>query len=355
MHLLLAFALLSIPPVQSGEPNRQVAIGTDRGFTAVVFGSHNSIWFAGSRDSGRSFSSPVHIADVSALALGRHRGPRVIVSGNHIVVSAIFGQTAGQGPHAHGLPSDGNLVAWRSTDSGQHWSQPVVINDAPSSAREGLHAMAVNKPGEIAAVWLDLRSSGTRLFGAFSRDYGATWSKNAQLYASPTGTICQCCDPSIAALSDAHRFAIMFRNVSGGSRDMYTMNWNTRGGTSEAHKIGVGTWPLDACPMDGGGIARIHSHTVSAWRRDHTVYLAEDQKPEIALAEGKDVALAATPQGAYVAWTDAEGVKLHTPKSSRVLNLSAAGGAFPTLLAMPDQSVLAAWERDKQIEFAIVE
>ena len=132
------------------------------------------------------------------LALGRHRGPRVSISGQTVVVTAVAGQTAAAGPHAHGLSQDGDLLAWRSSDEGRSWSKPVAINDVPGSAREGLHSIAVSNDGEMAAVWLDLRGSGTKLYGAFSSDHGVSWSKNVLLYESSDGTICQCCDPSIA-------------------------------------------------------------------------------------------------------------------------------------------------------------
>ena len=228
MHLLLLAALfVSIPQPDATQPNRQPRLVAVKGFSAVVFGSGNSIWMAASRDEGRSFSAAGEVARVPVLALGRHRGPRIVISGKTIVVSAVYGATLATGPHAHGLPADGDLVAWRSTDEGRSWSKPVVVNDVSGSAREGLHAMTVGRGGELAAVWLDLRSSGTELYGSYSRDQGATWSPNVRIYASPGGTICQCCDPSLAATGDGS-FSVMFRNVVDGKRDMYLADWELK-------------------------------------------------------------------------------------------------------------------------------
>ena len=51
----------------------------------------------------------------------------------------------------------------------------------------------------------------------------------------------------------------------------------------KAAKLGLETWRLDACPMDGGGIAIFDDRMVAtAWRRDNTVYLAtSDQAGEV--------------------------------------------------------------------------
>ena len=50
----------------------------------------------------------------------------------------------------------------------------------------------------------------------------------------------------------------------------------TTGGHGQARrKLGNGTWPLDACPIDGGAIAfDERGNAVSTWRRDQRVYLA---------------------------------------------------------------------------------
>ena len=85
------------------------------------------------------------------------------ISGDAILVSAVLGKSLATGPHAHGLPADGDLVTWRSTDGGVTWSKPTVINDVSAAAREGLHAIAALH-GEMAAVWLDLRATGTKLY-----------------------------------------------------------------------------------------------------------------------------------------------------------------------------------------------
>jgi BNR/Asp-box repeat len=315
--------------------------------TALVFGSGNSIWFSRSLDNGRTFSTPTKVAEVPILALGRHRGPRIVLTGNSIIVSAVYGKAPAMGPHAHGLPEDGDLMAWRSTDKGQTWSQPVIVNDIAGAAREGLHAMAADEHGQVAAVWLDLRMKGTRLYGAYSQDAGKTWSKNILVYESPSGTICQCCHPSLVS-SGGNTYAVMFRDAVGGNRDMYLSEWHINGAVSVPRKLGEGSWALNACPMDGGGLARKGDEIITVWRRDHTVFLDTPGKPERAMGEGKDVTIAASSQGAYIAWTSSNGVQLQEPGRETPVVLTSTG-SFPSLVGLPGSSVLAAWEQDGKI------
>ncbi len=49
--------------------------------------------------------------------------------------------------------------------------------------------------------WLDLREKGTVLYASKSMDHGETWSKNILVYRSPDGSICECCHPSIIAVT----------------------------------------------------------------------------------------------------------------------------------------------------------
>ncbi|HXB69708.1 MAG TPA: sialidase family protein [Candidatus Acidoferrales bacterium] len=356
LSFAIALLALHLQPVSPTAPNRQPQLASGNGMVAMVFGSGESIWFTGSGDNGRTWGKPAKVADLPKLLLGRHRGPRVNISGNIIVVSAVSSDP-------------GDLLAWRSTDGGRTWSQPVTVNDQPKASREGLHAMAADAEGHLAAAWLDDRTppNGKRLFGAFSNDGGTTWGKNVLLYESPDGTICQCCAPSLVSLGGAAignpslssvplanisignpEFVAMFRNATGGSRDLYTLRLAGGKPVGAAEKAGLGTWKLDACPMDGGGIAVQNGKIVTAWRRDHDVYLAEPGKPETKVGTGMDVAFGANKQGFYVLWSTPAGIEMQVPNTMKTTHLSHAG-AFPAIVTMPDGGMLAAWEENGAI------
>jgi hypothetical protein len=338
MWFLAALLALNLPPVSTTAPNRQPQLAAGNGTVALVFGSGESIWLARSTDDGNHFGAPAKIAELPKMLLGRHRGPRVVITGNTMLVSAI-------------ASTPGDLVVWRSTDGGTSWSGPKVINDALTAAREGLHAMAADTAGHVAAVWLDDRSGkGKRLYGAFSNDGGATWGRNALLYESPSGSICECCHPSLVSLGNSD-FAVMWRNSLNGSRDLYAMRLRDGAPAGEAERQGNNSWLLNACPMDGGGLAVRNGRIGSAWRREKDVYLAEPGKPERKLATGQDVALAVNNQGWYTIWSSSAGIEMMLPGAMQPTRVSAAG-AFPTLVTTGNGAILAAWEENGSIATA---
>ena len=332
-----------------GAPAREPQMVSNGSTVALVFGAGHTIYFRASHDSGTTFSAPAKVAEVEVLPLTRHRGPRVAFSGATIVVSAVTGTKVSQDPHAHGLPSDGDLLAWRSTDGGQSWSSGVVVNDVPGAAREGLHALAADTGGNLFSVWLDTRTPGaTTLYGARSTDGGVSWSKNVPIYSSPDGTICQCCHPSLAIGPD-RQIVVMWRNWLDGNRDMYIARSRDGKTFTKAEKLGGGSWQLNACPMDGGGLAVFQNRVMTAWMRKGAVYVAEPGHPETEVGQGRDVALAAGVKGPYVAWVASAGIEVRTPDAPQPVRLT-SNGAFPSLASVADGTVLAAWEEDGVIK-----
>ena len=117
---------------------------------------------------------------------------------------------------------------------------------------------------------------------------------------------------------------------------------------SQPEKLGVGTWKLNACPMDGGGLVISHNGVVTLWRREHDLFLDVPGKPETRIATGVDGAIAAGSHGVYTIWSAASGIQAMLPGQSQPLDL-AAKGSFPTITALPGGAALAAWEEDGQI------
>jgi len=242
---------------------------------ALTFGAGHAIYFSPSRDGGATISPPVRVAEAGIVPLSCHRGPRIAFAGNAIVITAVVGNKMEAGPHAHGLPSDGDLMAWRSEDDGKTWSSGRAINDIPASATEGLHALTSNGAGLLYAAWLDKRGAkGTKLFSARSTDGGKTWSRNVAVYVSPDGSICECCHPSLA-ISPSGKFLVMWRNALNGSRDMYLASSCNGVTFTISTSCAKGTWMLNACPMDGGGLAVSPTKVLTAWQRETNVLLAE--------------------------------------------------------------------------------
>src|SRR5687767_679347 len=89
MLVLAVLLALRLGPVSHDTPNRQPQMAAANGTVALVFGSGNSIWLTRSQDNGRTFARPAKVATLPKLGLGRHRGPRVAITGDTLVVSAI--------------------------------------------------------------------------------------------------------------------------------------------------------------------------------------------------------------------------------------------------------------------------
>lgn len=347
--LLAALMAVHITPVAPDAPAREPQMAVNGSQVALAFGARNAIYFSISRDSGRTFSEPVRVAEAGVIPLTRHRGPRIVFAGDSIVITAVAGKTLAGGPHAHGLPSDGDLMAWRSTDGGKKWSKGVSVNDAPGAPTEGLHALASDGASYLFAAWLDHRGGkGTRLYGAQSRDGGVTWSKNVLVYESPEGTICECCHPSLA-IDAQGEILVMWRNWMAGSRDMYLLRSRDGVNFSSPERLGTGTWQLNACPMDGGGIAIADGRVVTVWRREHDIFLYSPGAPEKRIGTGVDVALTAGKNGVYAIWSTPAGIQAVIPGSAEPISV-APKGSFPSIVALAD-GALAAWEDEGQLSF----
>jgi BNR repeat-like domain len=340
--LLITFLAVSVGPIAPDMPAKEPQMAVRGSKVALAFGAGNSIYFAISEDFGKTFSEPVRIAEAAVVPLTRHRGPRIVFAGGSIVVTAVAGKTLAGGAHAHGLPSDGDLVAWRSGDDGKTWSKGIVINDVPGAPTEGLHALATDNKGRLFAAWLDHRGGhGTKLYGAQSRDGGETWSKNVLIYESPDGSICECCHPSVAIESNGD-IVTMWRNWLDGSRDMYLARSRDALHFSKPEKLGIGTWKLNACPMDGGGIAIADGRIMTMWRREHDIFLDAAGSPENRIGTGVDSAIAAGANGVYAIWSTSTGIQAIIPGKSRPVDL-APRGSFPAIAAA-GRGALAAWE-----------
>jgi hypothetical protein len=313
----------------------------------VAFGSGSTIGVARSDDAGASFGAPVVLPQRGRLALGKRRGPRIAVTSQAVLVAAIAG--------AKGGGADGDVILYRSLDRGATWTAPIVVNDVPAAAREGLHALAANASGLVVLAWLDLRAKGTTIHVAVSRDHGATWSADTLAYESPSGSICECCHPSVVVGADG-RIAVLFRNQIDGNRDMYVVTSADGSRFGPAIKQGSGTWALAACPMDGGGAAMAGSRLTTIWRRsDQIVATAVDlagpgvSGPEVAIGPGRDPVVAqvdANDSRIDLAFVGAEGIVLRQAQAEPVL---LGRGSAPAIVASASRT-LVAWEDQGRVQ-----
>jgi hypothetical protein len=304
----------------------------------IAFGAGRAIHYCNSTDGGKTYSQPILVAEPSALALGMRRGPRIAATKDAVVITAIAGDV--------GKGRDGDVVAWTSSDGGRTWRGPAKVNDVTASAREGLHAMAASPQGDLYCVWLDLRNSKSEIFGSRSTDGGLTWSANTLVYHSPSGSVCECCHPSVT-FDAAGGLYVMWRNSLAGARDMFVSTSADKGSAfTSAEKLGRGTWPLKACPMDGGYLAVHTSGKIATiWRRDKEIFAAAPGEAERLLGPGEQPWAAATAKGTYLTWiTRRPGdLMLLSPGASHAVRVD-GNARDPAIAASPGGGVVLVWE-----------
>jgi hypothetical protein len=304
----------------------------------LVYGIGDSIMYTYSSDKGNSFASPSVITVLPDLFSFATRGPQISAIDNGIIVTACT--------------SKGNIYSYYKEKEG--WKQGARINDIDTVAKEGL--MALSADGENAfAVWLDIRNNngkGQRVFGAKSGDGGRTWSKNILVYASPDKTVCECCKPSVAI--QGKNVYVMFRNWLDGGRDLYVIQ-SSNGGTSfgQAQKLGHGSWKLNGCPMDGGGLAINKKGEVqTVWKREANIYTAVPGMPEKEIGEGRGCAIETVNNKNVYAWTENGGVVFVKPQGQKEV---IGKGSQPVLKAVDKNHVICVWENEKQIHASVLE
>lgn len=313
----------------------------DAGRVYLAFGRAGAVYVAVSTKAGESFAPAVRLGELPKLALGMRRGPRIVASSQGVVVSAISHQ-------------NGNLHLWRSTDRGEHWTSLPPLNSVTNSAREGMHTLTGNKAGKVFAAWLDLRNGKTEIWGASSDDAGQTWSSNERIYASPDGHTCECCAPA-ASMSPDGAVAVTWRNWLGGARDIFAATSADGGRTfGPARKLGIGTWVLPGCPMDGGDVALLEGNRLSAvWRRQESIFLTTPGAPEQLLAaRGRQPVLCPTDEGWDVFWQRGNELwRQRVPAGQPELHTR--DGAYPVLLRVAPGKTLLAYESAGKSDKAI--
>lgn len=302
----------------------------------LVYGLGDSIMYTSSSDKGNSFSAPSLVAVLPKLFSFAMRGPQVSATNNGIIVTACT--------------SKGNIYSYYKENG--NWKQGARVNDVDTVAKEGL--MALSADGENAfAVWLDLRGNKrNKIYGANSSDGGKTWSKNWMIYTSPDTSVCECCKPSVAM--KGNNVYVMFRNWLDGNRDLYLIQ-SSNGGSSfgQAQKLGTGSWKLNGCPMDGGGLAINQNGKVqTVWRRNGNIFTAVPGIPEIEIGQGRGCTIETINNKNIYAWTEKEEVMLIKSNGEKKV---LGKGSQPIIKALDKDHVICVWENEKQIHASVLE
>jgi|GEM_PF-171547 len=312
---------------------------SQNGIIHLSYASGDSIFYTHSGDKCKSFALPELVAVVEGLVNAGNRGPQIVCTHDGVLVAA---------PDQYG-----NINTWLRNSENSTWKQGPVINDPGGTAPEGFISLDAGDNGNVFAVWLDLREGGkNNVFGAESKDGGNTWMNNRLLYKSPEGSVCECCKPSVAVRNN--HIAVMFRNNLEGSRDLYLMQSGDMGKTfDKATKLGEGTWKINACPMDGGGLVIYENGSIrTVWRRNDEIFIAQPGNREELAGKGMKCMIISNRDGSYILFIDKGMVCLRKPDGSTIE--LGAGSGYPKLKSIDDTTLVCAWENDKKISYFVL-
>ena len=304
----------------------------DRGNIHLVYGIGDSLLYRYSPDKGQSFNQPQLIAVIDGLHASATRGPQIAVTKNGVSVVASV--------------DAGSIYSFTKATGGK-WIRGNRVTDADSVALEGFVSLAGDGNSSLFAIWLDLRKNKRNsIYGARSADGGKTWSKNMMIYASPDSTVCECCKPTVAM--SGGKVYVMFRNWLKGNRDLYLIESSDYGRSfGQAKKLGIQSWALNGCPMDGGSVV-VNKKGIAqtVWNRKGSIYSCEPGKEEKAIGQGRSCTMETANGENMYAWIENGQVVVVNAKGiKKVLGK----GYAATLKAADSNHLLCIWENEKKL------
>jgi len=296
----------------------------------IVYGRGDSIMYISSKN-GVNYNSPSLVAVLPKLMASAMRGPQIASTQNGLVITACT--------------NDGNIYCYKGGPPGK-WTQIKRINDASESAKEALMALSADDM-RVYAVWLGVSGAkGQNIYGSESADGGKTWTKNILVYTSPDGTVCECCKPSVAV--KGKNVFVMFRNFIGGNRDLYLIKSTNGGQTFEQPvKLGKGSWKLNGCPMDGGGlVVSKDGNPQTVWRREGKIYASTTGTVEKEIGEGKGCSMETLNNKVLYSWSADGHIIVMKPDGTKI---NPGKGKLPLVKALNARQVICVWENEKEI------
>lgn len=342
MIMVFLSLLTQAHPGFTQSSDKRIALGKQphmaldtKGILRIVFGRNDSIFCIASTDQGQTFTDPMIVGRVKDMHLGMSRGPQIASSAHVTLITAT--------------DKAGNIHAFRLDHATEQWKKMGQINDQPASAPEGLMSVAADQEDHFYAVWLDVRSDHkNKIYVASSQNQAEAWLENVLAYQSPDSTVCECCQPAIAVSKD--KVYLMFRNWLNGSRDMYVMQSGKDDlSFTSAQKLGEGTWKLNGCPMDGGGIFIDDQQQVhTTWQREGKIYYSQPGQKEVLLGTGRGSSISGGAQP-VIAWQEGTMLKARFLDSGQ--ELMVGEGSFVEVRRLTNKKTVLVWENDGSIQF----
>ena len=139
-------------------------------FFSLRSGQQGGFWLAKSTDDGDSFATSVHAKGaLSSISLVQDDGRLCLAAVNATDIKKISMQDP---------QTDQKIRFFTSSDGGNTWRQPVLIDDDPDDRHKYNVKLVVAGSRRLLACWDDKRGG---VYLAVSNDGGSTWGKNLRV------------------------------------------------------------------------------------------------------------------------------------------------------------------------------
>jgi hypothetical protein len=267
--------------------NASASIATSGSFVGIVWSAKTKdgvtdIYAATSRDSGRTFGTPVRVNAVAGEASASgEQPPRIALSDGASALPAIAVMWTAKSTNGT------RLVSARSTDGGRSFSHAESVPGSDASGNRGWESMAMDPNADAVAVWLDHRNvpartssagmpAGAHQHGATSHPAdmdGAARAQLSQIFFARLADrgsaraiapgVCYCCKTSVATAPDG-RIVVAWRHVYPGNVRDIALTLSSDGGRTFAPPVRLSDddWVLDGCPENGPSVAVDLTNTI---------------------------------------------------------------------------------------------
>lgn len=282
-HLLLALLCL-LSPALLAHDGMHMPKGPELGASAA-FDSHGRLYVVDaadghvrlrhSDDGGRTLSAPVEVNATAERIYAEGENRPKIAFGPRDEIYISWSQ-----PRA--APWTGFVRFARSTDRGEHFSDPLTVHHDRAEITHRFDALAVDGKSRIVIAWIDKRDViaataagkpylGAAIYYSWSDDGGASFVPEHKLVDQS----CECCRIALARTPDGN-VAAFFRSIYGDNiRDHAYAVLRTDGQTSHVERATFSDWQIAGCPHHGPGLA-IGSDGIR-----HAVWYEAKDKPMI--------------------------------------------------------------------------
>lgn len=222
-----------------------------RGRLWLAWSQGGHVYVNYSDDRGQSFSDPVIVnrSPEPIAARGENRPKIVPARDGRIYVSWTM-------PLAKRFT--GHVRFSVSEDGGQHFSDPIIVNDDRDITGHRFEALAVNDRGEVFMAWLDKRDRlratqqgqdyhGAALYYSWSEDGGKSFKPNLKIIDHS----CECCRV-VMDIDHNQLPVILWRNIYGKNvRDHSLVQFGAKDKPKLIQRVSFDQWHIDACPHHG--------------------------------------------------------------------------------------------------------